>query len=127
MVLESSLDNCEPLPVISYYRETILARDMALDRDFLRGFVKLYTLWRASKEDVYGVQILKEMAELGFKLSPGTLYPTLAALLKERDVKVYQKVVNGKVRKFYKLTPKGRRELDEVRERLKVLMRQVFS
>ena len=100
---------------------------MALDRDFLRGFVKLYTLWRASKEDVYGVQILNEMAELGFKLSPGTLYPTLAALLQERDVKIYQKVVNGKVRKFYRLTPKGRRELDEVRERLKVLMRRVFS
>ena len=100
---------------------------MALDRDFLRGFVKLYTLWRASKEDVYGVQILNEMAGLGFKLSPGTLYPTLAAFLKERDVKVYKKIVNGKVRKFYRLTPKGRRELDEVRERLKVLMRQVFS
>ena len=98
-----------------------------MDRDFLRGFVKLYTLWRASKEDVYGVQILNEMEKLGFKLSPCTLYPTLAALLAERDVKVYQKVVNGKVRKFYRLTPKGRRELDEVRKRLKVLMRQVFS
>ncbi len=76
---------------------------------------------------MYGVQILNEMEELGFKLSPGTLYPTLAALLKERDVKVYQKVVEGKVRKFYRLTPKGRRELNEVRERLRVLMRKVFS
>ena len=100
---------------------------MALDRDFLRGFVKMYVLWRTSKEEVYGVQILDEMRGLGFNLSPGTLYPTLHVLLEERDVKVSEKVVHGKVRKFYRITPKGRRELDEVRERLKVLMRQIFS
>ena len=87
----------------------------------------MYTLWRTSKEDVYGVQILNEMKELGFNLSPGTLYPTLHTLLEEKDVKFYEKVVNGKVLKLYRITPKGREELDEVRERLKVLMRQIFS
>ena len=100
---------------------------MGMDRDFLRGFVKMYALWRTSKEDVYGVQILNEMKELGFNLSPGTLYPTLHALLEEKDVKLYEKVVNGKVLKLYRITPRGRKELDEVRERLKVLMRQIFS
>ena len=98
-----------------------------IDRDFMRGFVKLHTLWRTSQEAVYGVQILQEMKGLGFNLSPGTLYPTLAALLEEKDVKVHQQVVKGKVRKLYRITPKGRRELDEVRERLRVLMRRMFS
>ena len=98
-----------------------------IDRDFMRGFAKLYALWRASKGAVYGMEIIKEMKDLGFNLSPGTLYPTLHALLKERDVKSHKKVVNGKVRKFYRSTPKGRKELNEVRERLKVLMRQIFS
>ena len=98
-----------------------------IDRDFLRGFVKLYVLWRASKEDVYGLQIVEEMKELGFSLSPGTLYPTLHALLRERDVTVREKVVNGKVRKCYRLTAKGKKELSEVKERLSVLMRKVFS
>ncbi len=100
---------------------------MAIDRDFLRGFVKLYTLWRSSKVDVYGVQILDEMKELGFKLSPGTLYPTLRALLHERDVTVQRKTVKGKIRKLYRITPKGRKELEEVQERLRVLMRRIFS
>lgn len=98
-----------------------------IDRDFLRGFVKLYVLWRASKEDVYGLQIVEEMKELGFSLSPGTLYPALHALLRERDVTVREKVVNGKVRKCYRLTAKGKKELSEVKERLSVLMRKVFS
>ena len=97
-----------------------------IDRDFMRGFVKLYTLWRASRGEVYGVQIIAEMRELGFNLSPGTMYPTLHSLLEERDVKMSSRVVDGKVRKFYKATAKGRREVAEVIERLSVLMRQVF-
>ena len=39
------------------YRHPITQTDM-MDRDFLRGFVKLYTLWRTSREPVYGLQIL---------------------------------------------------------------------
>ena len=98
-----------------------------IDRDFLRGFIKIYTLWRAGQGDVYGLQILEEMKALGFNLSPGTLYPALHALLQERDVTVHERVVEGKRRKCYRLTAKGRKELNEVRERLAVLMRKVFS
>ena len=97
-----------------------------IDRDFLRGFVKIYTLWRAGQGDVYGLQILEEMKGLGFNLSPGTLYPALHALLRERDVTVHDQVVQGKRRKCYRLTARGRKELNEVRERLAVLMRKVF-
>ena len=92
----------------------------------MRGFVKLYTLWRASRSEVCGVEIMAEMRELGFTLSPGTLYPTLHALLEERDVKMTSRVVDGRVRKFYKATAKGRKEVEEVIERLSVLMRKVF-
>jgi DNA-binding PadR family transcriptional regulator len=97
-----------------------------IDRDFMRGFVKLYTLWWASKGEVYGMEIMKEMRKLGFSLSPGTLYPTLRALLEEKDVKVTNRVVNGKVRKCYRATAKGRKEIEEVIERLSFLMRKVF-
>lgn len=97
-----------------------------IDRDFLRGFAKLYTLWRAAKGEVYGMEILHEMREIGFNLSPGTLYPTLRGLLKEKDVTVKSRIVNGKVRKCYRATAKGRKEVEEVIERLSFLMRKVF-
>jgi len=97
-----------------------------IDRDFMRGFVKLYTLWRASKGEVYGMEIMREMRELGFNLSPGTLYPTLRALREEKDVKVMNRKVNGKIRKCYRATAKGRRELEEVIERWSFLMKEVF-
>ncbi len=97
-----------------------------VDRDFLRGFVKIYTLWRAGQEEVYGMQISEEMKQLGFELSPGTLYPALHALRAERDVTVRDRVVDGKRRKCYRVTAKGKRELTELQDRLAVLMRKVF-
>ena len=97
-----------------------------IDRDFMRGFVKLYTLWRASRGEVFGMEILDEMRELGFTLSPGTLYPTLHALLNERDVTVIKRKVRGKIRKCYRATPKGRKEVKEVIERLSFLIHKVF-
>lgn len=97
-----------------------------MDRDFLRGFVKLYALWRASKGEIYGVEIMQEMKELGFNLSPGTLYPALRALLAERDLKLIERKVGGRIRKCYRATAKGREELEEVIDRLSFLMRKVF-
>jgi DNA-binding PadR family transcriptional regulator len=97
-----------------------------IDRDFVRGFIKLYALSRATRADAYGLKIMEEMNELGFSISPGTLYPALHALEREGDVVAIKRVVNGKVRKCYRLTPRGRRELKEVKERLRVLVRRVF-
>lgn len=54
-----------------------------IDRDFVRGFIKLYALSLAADGEVYGLKILEEMNKHGFSLSPGTLYPALHALLRE--------------------------------------------
>jgi DNA-binding PadR family transcriptional regulator len=96
-----------------------------MDRQFQAVFLKLYVLWRASKGEVYGLQILEEMRELGFKISPGTLYPTLHVLLQERDVTMNGRRVNGKLRKCYRATAKGRKEAREVVERFTRLLERV--
>lgn len=95
-----------------------------IDREFQRGFVKLYALWRASKGEAYGVQIIEEMRALGFKVSPGTLYPVLHTLLEEKDVTLADRIVNGKVRKLYRATAKGSEEAEEVIERLTKLLKK---
>jgi DNA-binding PadR family transcriptional regulator len=98
-----------------------------IDREFLRGFTKLYALWRGSTRDAYGMAILREMREVGFELSPGTLYPTLAKLAREGDITWRKQVVDGRIRKTYRLTPKGKKELEEVKERLRAIVRVVFA
>jgi PadR family transcriptional regulator len=86
-----------------------------IDRDFVRGFIKLYALSLAADGEVYGGKILEEMNKRGFSLSPGTLYPAFHALLHEGDVTVRQRMAGGKIRKCYRLTAKGRRELEEIK------------
>jgi PadR family transcriptional regulator, regulatory protein PadR len=98
-----------------------------VDREFIRGFTKLYALWRGSQKDAYGMAIMREMRKVGFELSPGTLYPTLATLEREGDIVWRRQVVAGRVRKTYRLTAKGKKELGEVKERLRVLVRLVFG
>lgn len=98
-----------------------------IDRDFLRGFTKLYALWRGSTKDAYGMAILKEMQEVGFDLSPGTIYPTLEKLRREGDITWREQIVGGRIRKTYQLTPKGRRELKAVKERLRAIVSRVFA
>ena len=96
-----------------------------IDRDFLRGFIKLYALSLAADGGVYGLKIGR-MNKHAFSLSPGTLYPALHSLLRGGDVAVRQRMVGGKIRKYYRLTAKGRQELKEVKGRLRTLVRVVF-
>jgi DNA-binding PadR family transcriptional regulator len=98
-----------------------------VDREFIRGFTKLYALWRGSRKEAYGMAILKEMRAAGFELSPGTVYPTLARLRREGDITWQRQVIAGRVRKTYRLTPKGRKELEEVKQRLRAIVRLVFG
>jgi PadR family transcriptional regulator len=95
-----------------------------IDREFTTGFIKLYALWRASQRETYGVEIMEEMRALGFKVGPGSLYPILHKLLEEKDVTMTERLVNGKIRKCYRATRKGREEAQEVIERLNSLLKR---
>lgn len=96
-------------------------------RDLLLGFVKVHVLFHASRGPIYGVGISAELDEHGYRLSPGTLYPLLhnleAAEFLERD----DVVVDGKVRKYYKITPLGQRALDEARRKIVELVEEVME
>jgi DNA-binding PadR family transcriptional regulator len=96
-------------------------------RDFFLGFVKVHVLHHASREPLYGVWFLGELARHGYELSPGTLYPLLHALEREGYLKREQRVVDGKVRKYYRSTSLGRRALSEARERIKALVDEVIE
>jgi PadR family transcriptional regulator PadR len=78
-----------------------------IDRDFVRGFIKLYALSLASDGEVYGLKILEEINKHGFSLSPGTLYPALHALLHEGDLTV--RPADGRRKNTQVLPPYGER------------------
>jgi DNA-binding PadR family transcriptional regulator len=95
-------------------------------KDFFLGFIKIHILYHASKEPIYGLEILEELGRHGYKLSPGTLYPTLHRLEREGCLTVKKKVVEGKVRKYYSTTKQGRAVLSESRKKIAELVEEVL-
>ncbi|MBE9501528.1 MAG: helix-turn-helix transcriptional regulator [Chloroflexi bacterium] len=96
-------------------------------KDFFLGFVKIHILYHASKEPIYGVEILEELGRHGYRLSPGTLYPTLHRLAKEGYLSQQRKLVGGKVRKYYAITDQGLVALDEARRKITELVDEVLE
>jgi len=98
-----------------------------LDREFFLGFIKIHILYHASKEPIFGVEIAKELARHGYGVSPGTLYPTLHRLEKEGYLKSSTRVINGRVRKYYQATAKGRLVLEQSKKKIRELVTEVIE
>lgn len=76
---------------------------------------KLLLLSLLSGEDMYGYQIITELARRSdhtFEMKEGTLYPVLHGLWKEGAVECYEsEVPTGRTRKYYHITKRGRNAL----------------
>ena len=49
-----------------------------------------------------------------FDLKAGTLYPLLHGLVQEEYLETYSEEVNGKLRKYYHITEKGKKHLAKI-------------
>lgn len=96
-------------------------------KDFFLGFVKIHILYHASQEPIYGVEILEELGRHGYRLSPGTIYPTLHRLTRDGYLRQHSEVVDGKVRKYYTITDRGLAALDEARRKIAELVDEVLE
>jgi DNA-binding PadR family transcriptional regulator len=102
------------------------ARDDVL-RQFFLGFIKIHILHHAAEEPVYGLALIAELRRHGYELSPGTLYPVLHQLEATGYVRRLDRVVNGKVRKYYAVTRRGGRALGGAREKITELVGEVLE
>ena len=98
---------------------------MKLPRDLFLGFVKLHILHHAGREAVYGLGLIEELGRHGYRLSPGTLYPILHGLEQDRLLVSEAYVVEGKIRKYYRLTATGRIALREGKRKARELMKEI--
>jgi DNA-binding PadR family transcriptional regulator len=96
-----------------------------LFRDLLLGFVRIHILYHAGQEPIFGVGITAELERHGYRLSPGTLYPLLHNLEAAGFLAREDRIVGGKIRKYYAITPLGRRALDEARAKVVDLVDEV--
>lgn len=90
---------------------------MKADKNLLSGSTTLLVLSLLSGGDKYGYEMIAELdarSDHTFTLKEGTLYPILHGLENEGAVKSYAKEApTGRTRKYYHITRKGLRALDE--------------
>lgn len=90
---------------------------MAIDKTLLAGSTATLILKLLDTQDMYGYQIIEELARRSddtFQLKAGTLYPLLHGLEKKGYLDSYeQNADSARIRKYYHLTGKGRKFLKE--------------
>ncbi|QUR69970.1 PadR family transcriptional regulator [Mycobacterium spongiae] len=96
-------------------------------REFQRAAVRLHILHHAADDEVHGAWLTEELSEHGYKVSPGTLYPTLHRLEADGLLVSEQRVVEGRTRRVYRATTAGLEALAEDRRALRELASEVLG
>ncbi|ASF40784.1 MULTISPECIES: PadR family transcriptional regulator [Halobacillus] len=99
--------------------------DNKVVRKLFLGFIQIHILHHAKEEAIYGSWMLEELQEHGYEISAGTLYPILHNM--ENDQLLYREDVNvnGKIRKYYRITDKGDAVLQEARAKAYELFKEI--
>jgi len=96
-------------------------------RDFFLGFIRIHVLHHAAEHPVYGLSLIEELGRHGYRLSPGTLYPLLRDLADDGYLRLERRVVEGRVRKYYTATARGRQALRTARAQIVELVEEVLG
>lgn len=94
-------------------------------REFLLGFIKIHILHHAVQDAVYGSALIEELKRHGYDIGPGTIYPVLHGMERAGYLARDDRLVDGKIRKYYTATPAGAMLLEEVRPKVAELVSEV--
>jgi PadR family transcriptional regulator PadR len=107
---------------------------MKFDTQLLKGIAPAIVLQTLSRGSKYGYQIgteLRDKSDEIFSLQKGTLYPLLYNLESKKLIRGrWERKKVGRRRRFYTITPKGKKQLADQKKQLKELnagLQRVFG
>ncbi len=109
------------------YQYLILLQEVMMIRNVELAFIRIHILYHASKEAVFGMGLMEELARHGYSVGPGLIYPLLARMEKEKVLSCRKKIVRHKQRKYYTITPAGISLLEQLKEKIKKLYEEVIE
>ncbi|MBN2267894.1 MAG: PadR family transcriptional regulator [Acholeplasmataceae bacterium] len=80
-----------------------------------KGILEIFVLAVLSKGESYGYQIINDLSDT-ILITESTLYPILRRLLNQGELDSYNEIYQGRNRKYYRITKKGKIHLDEFME-----------
>lgn len=92
-----------------------------MDAQLRRGVLDVLVLTALKNEDSYGYKIIKDLKPIT-ELSESTLYTILKRLIEDKMVEAYNVEFKGRLRKYYRITPKGMTRIEEFKDEWKELM-----
>ena len=102
---------------------------MKIDKSLMSGSTTMLILSLLAREEMYGYQMITELSRRSdrtFELKEGTLYPILHTLEAERLVTAHEKAAEtGRMRKYYRITRKGEKVLEEKKQEWTVFAEKV--
>ncbi len=101
--------------------------DNKIIKDFFLGFIKIHILYHTSKRPFYGQELKDELEEHGYTMSYGTLYPILHRLCSEGCIEKEEINVEGKIRKYYSATERGKEILEHAKIRIREMVDEVME
>lgn len=92
-----------------------------MDIQLKRGLLEVCVLAAIKDTESYGYKIIKDISPY-VEISESTLYPILRRLEGAEMLTVYSAEHNGRLRKYYRITPAGLNRLEEFKEEWREIM-----
>jgi PadR family transcriptional regulator, regulatory protein PadR len=96
-------------------------------RELFFGLIRIHVLVHASHEPIFGLAMMEELTNHGYRIGPGTLYPLLHGLERGGLLKSVLKRVGGRKRRVYKIMPAGKKSLEKARAKVDELHHELHE
>ncbi|HLZ43985.1 MAG TPA: PadR family transcriptional regulator [Candidatus Sulfotelmatobacter sp.] len=96
-------------------------------RELYSGLIRLHVLYHASKEPIFGLEMIEELGRHGYRLSPGTMYPLLHGLEKKGLLRSSRTGRSSNSRLVYRATATGRTALAVAKDKVRELFSELFE
>ncbi|MBQ5926488.1 MAG: PadR family transcriptional regulator, partial [Clostridia bacterium] len=87
------------------------------DAQLKKGLLEICVLKSIEEKESYGYKIISDLAPY-VEISESTLYPILKRLENEKSVTVRAEAYNGRLRKYFSITEKGKEKIFDFLEDL---------
>jgi PadR family transcriptional regulator, regulatory protein PadR len=94
-------------------------------RDVVLAFARVHVLHHAAEGPIFGLEMMEELKRHGYEIGPSMMYPLLHGLESSGALRSEEKVVDGKVRRYYRTTKSGDRLLEELRDKIAELVEEI--
>ncbi len=94
-------------------------------QELLSGYIRLHVLHHAAEGNLNGQWMIDELANHGYRVSPGTLYPMLHAMERKGYLESRTERAGRSQRRIYQATPYGIEALALAQDKIRELFNEV--